>query len=120
MIGAAVGSRAVAAGLRTLLVRSQNELSRLEVGLPVAASWNLGLPQVADKVIREGLIDLVLLGRPALSNPHWPVWAARELAHDDPFSLVPEDWAWWLRNFRAHESCIGWPAASASAERRAA
>jgi hypothetical protein len=35
--------------------------------------------------------------------------AARELAHPDPFSLVPEDWAWWLRNFRAHEACIGWP-----------
>lgn len=87
---------------------------RREVGLPVATSWNLGLPAVADKVIREGLIDLVLLGRPALSNPHWPVWAARELAHEDPFSLVPEDWAWWLRNFRAHEACIGWPAAPAA------
>jgi hypothetical protein len=24
---------------------------------------------------------------------------------------VPEDWAWWLRNFRAHESAIGWPLA---------
>ncbi len=80
-----------------------------EVGLPVATSWNLGLPQVADKVVREGLIDIVMLGRPALSNPHWPVWAARELAHPDPFGLVPEDWAWWLRNFRAHEACIGWP-----------
>ena len=62
---------------------------------------------MADRVIREELIDLVFLGRPALSNPHWPVWAARELAHNDPFSLVPEDWAWWLRNFRAHDSCIG-------------
>jgi 2,4-dienoyl-CoA reductase-like NADH-dependent reductase (Old Yellow Enzyme family) len=82
---------------------------RREVGIPVAASWNLGLPAVADSVIREGLIDLVLLGRPALSNPHWPVWAARELGHQDPFSLVPEDWAWWLRNFRAHQACIGWP-----------
>lgn len=82
---------------------------RREVGIPVATSWNLGLPQVADRVIRDELIDVVLLGRPALSNPHWPVWAARELAHEDPFSLVPEDWAWWLRNFRAHESCIGWP-----------
>jgi hypothetical protein len=59
----------------------------------------------------------VLLGRPALSNPHWPVWAARELQHPDPFALVPEDWGWWLRNFRAHESCIGWPlAAQAEAE----
>ena len=41
-------------------------------------SWNLGLPAVADRVIREELIDLVLLGRPALANPHWPVWAARD------------------------------------------
>jgi predicted kinase len=64
---------------------------RREIGLPVATSWNLGLPQVADSVIREGLIDLVMLGRPALSNPHWPVWAARELAQEDPFGLVPEE-----------------------------
>ena len=85
------------------------ERLRKTVGIPVATSWNLGLPAVADAVIRKESIDLVMLGRPALSNPHWPVWAARELAHPDPFSLVPEDWAWWLRNFRAHESCIGWP-----------
>ncbi len=91
-----------------------------EVGMPVATSWNLGIPAVADKVIREGAIDLVLLGRPALSNPHWPVWAARELQHEDPFSLVPEDWAWWLRNFRAHETCIGWPMPATQAEPPAA
>ncbi len=82
---------------------------RREVGIPVGVSWNLGLPAVADQMIRSEMIDLVFLGRPALSNPHWPVWAARELDHPDPFSLVPEDWAWWLRNFRAHEACIGWP-----------
>jgi len=80
-----------------------------EIGIPVATSWNLGLPAYADRVIREELIDVVMLGRPALSNPHWPVWAARELGHEDPFGLVPEDWAWWLRNFRAHPDCIGWP-----------
>jgi 2,4-dienoyl-CoA reductase-like NADH-dependent reductase (Old Yellow Enzyme family) len=85
---------------------------RRELQMPVAVSWNLGLPAVADRVIREEQIDLVLLGRPALSNPHWPVWAARELAHPDPFSLVPEDWGWWLRNFRAHQSAIGWPDAA--------
>lgn len=84
---------------------------RGEVGIPVATSWNLGIPALADRIIREQVIDLVLLGRPALSNPHWPVWAARELQHPDPFGLVPEDWAWWLRNFRAHESAIGWPLA---------
>ncbi|HEY4345491.1 MAG TPA: NADH:flavin oxidoreductase/NADH oxidase [Parvibaculum sp.] len=88
-----------------------------EVGIPVGVSWNLGLPAVADRVIREELVDLVLIGRPALSNPHWPVWAARELAHADPFSLVPEDWGWWLKN-RANPACIGWPAASEPARRK--
>ena len=88
---------------------------RREVGIPVATSWNLGLHALADQVIREEAIDLVMLGRPALANPHWPVWAARELAHPDPFSLVPEDWGWWLRNFRAHPACIGWPLAAPAA-----
>jgi 2,4-dienoyl-CoA reductase-like NADH-dependent reductase (Old Yellow Enzyme family) len=92
---------------------------RREIGIPVGVSWNLGLPAVADQMIRKELIDLVFLGRPALSNPHWPVWAARELAHPDPFSLVPEDWAWWLRNFRAHEACIGWPIPGAATAKAA-
>ena len=82
---------------------------RREVGIPVGVSWNLGIPAVADRVIREKLIDLVFLGRPALSTPHWPVWAARELAHDDPFSLLPEDWSWWLRNRPGSEGSLGWP-----------
>lgn len=89
---------------------------RREVGIPVGVSWNLGLPAVADRVIRDELIDVVMLGRPALANPHWPVWAARELAHPDPFSLVPEDWAWWLRNLRGHEASLGWPLPSRAGE----
>ncbi|WP_432493979.1 NADH:flavin oxidoreductase/NADH oxidase [Kineococcus gypseus] len=84
---------------------------REEVGIPVACSWNLGVPSVADAAVREERIDVAMLGRPALSNPHWPVWAARELGHEDPFSLVPADWAWWLRNFRGHAPSIGLPAA---------
>jgi 2,4-dienoyl-CoA reductase-like NADH-dependent reductase (Old Yellow Enzyme family) len=95
---------------------SRGTRCRREVGIPVGVSWNLGLPGVADRVIREDLIDMVFLGRPALSNPHWPVWAARELGHSDPFGLVPEDWAWWLRNFRAHDACIGWPELPKAAE----
>jgi 2,4-dienoyl-CoA reductase-like NADH-dependent reductase (Old Yellow Enzyme family) len=86
---------------------------RREVGIPTTVSWNLGLPQNADRAIREELLDLVLLGRPALANPHWPVWAARELGHKDPFELVPEDWGWWLQNFRGHDPSIGWPASTA-------
>ncbi len=82
---------------------------RGEVGLPVGVSWNLGIPAVADRLIRREVIDIVFLGRPALANPHWPVWAARELAHPDPFSLIPEDWAWWLRSRPGPEGSLGWP-----------
>lgn len=85
---------------------------RQEADIPVAVSWNLGVPANAQRVIEEELADLVMLGRPALSNPHWPVWAARELGHADPFSLVPPDWAWWLRNFRGHDASIGLPMSS--------
>lgn len=82
---------------------------RREIGLPVTVSWNLGVPHNADRAIRQEQIDLVLLGRPALANPHWPVWAARELGVKGEFSLVPRDWGWWLDNFRGHDPSIGWP-----------
>ncbi|HEX7323064.1 MAG TPA: NADH:flavin oxidoreductase/NADH oxidase [Mycobacterium sp.] len=87
---------------------------RREVGLPVAVSWNLGVPGDADAAIREGNIDVVLLGRPALANPHWPVWAARELGVEDEFGLLPEDWGWWLRASRVIQPNIGWPEPSVS------
>ncbi|GGE22163.1 NADH:flavin oxidoreductase/NADH oxidase [Polymorphobacter glacialis] len=82
---------------------------RREVDIPVGVSWNLGVPALANRVIEEGAIDLVFLGRPALSNPHWPVWAARELGHGDPFSLLPQDWSFWLDSHRAHDAALGWP-----------
>ena len=87
---------------------------RREVGIPVGVSWNLGIPAEADRVIREQLVDLVFLGRPALANPHWPVWAARELGHNDPFSMIPEDWHWWIRSRPGPDGSLGWPSATKS------
>ena len=87
---------------------------RREVGIPVGVSWNLGQPAVADQAVRDERIDLVLLGKPALANPHWPVWAARELRRPDAFDILPEDWAWWLRNVRGHSAAVGWPAPAAT------
>jgi 2,4-dienoyl-CoA reductase-like NADH-dependent reductase (Old Yellow Enzyme family) len=84
-------------------------LVKREVGIAMASSWNLGVPRNADDAVRSGAVDVVLLGRPALANPHWPVWAARELGRTEAFELVPEDWGWWLQNFRGHAPSIGWP-----------
>ena len=91
----------------------RGSIVRREVGIPVTVSWNLGVPRDADRAIRDEKIDLVLLGRPALANPHWPVWAARELGAADEWSLLPEDWAWWIRRSRRAQPNIGWPAPSA-------
>ncbi|ANK81460.1 MAG: NADH:flavin oxidoreductase [Rhizobiales bacterium NRL2] len=85
---------------------------RREAGIPVGVSWNLGIPAEANRVIAEGLIDVVFLGRPALANPHWPVMAARELGHEDPLTLMPEDWSWWLRRRPKPEGSLGWPPVS--------
>ena len=82
---------------------------RHEVGIPVGVSWNLGIPAAADAAIRAEKIDLVLLGRPALANPHWPFYAARELGQPDPVALLPQDWSWWLRNRPGPEGILGWP-----------
>jgi hypothetical protein len=30
--------------------------------------------------------------------------------------MLPQDWAFWLANFRAHESCIGWPSVAAASQ----
>jgi 2,4-dienoyl-CoA reductase-like NADH-dependent reductase (Old Yellow Enzyme family) len=95
------------------MVERANRVRR-ECSIPVAVSWNLGTPAIADRMIREELIDLVYLGRPALANPHWPVWAARELAHRDPFSMLPQDWSWWLHNRPGSENSPGWPAPAAA------
>ena len=89
---------------------------RREVGIPVGVSWNLGQPAVADRAIREEQIDLVLLGRPALANPHWPFWAARELDEPDPLSNLPEDWSWWLRRTGPDDPNLGWPGTQRSGQ----
>lgn len=88
---------------------------RREVDIPVGVSWNLGIPSEANRVIAQELIDVVFLGRPALANPHWPFWAARELGHEDPLALMPEDWSWWLRRRPKPEGTLGWPPVSEDA-----
>ena len=62
---------------------------RRELGLPVAVSWNLGDPVAADAVVRRGEADVVMVGRPALANPHWPLFAALRLNEAAPFALLP-------------------------------
>jgi 2,4-dienoyl-CoA reductase-like NADH-dependent reductase (Old Yellow Enzyme family) len=48
--------------------------------VPVAGSGLLGDPHLADSVIRDGSVDLVMLGGTLLENPGWPGQARSRLA----------------------------------------
>ncbi len=71
-----------------------------EAGLPAATSWYISDPEHADKLVRDGDIDLVMLGRPLLANPHWPYEAARALGVKDPAWVLPAQYAHWLSRYR--------------------
>src|SRR4051812_42966708 len=73
------------------------ERVRREVGIPTATSWSMFDPRKTDGYIREGRIDLVLLGKALLDDPHWPYHAAQKLGRETPQGVLPEQYAWWLK-----------------------
>lgn len=40
--------------------------------VPITAVGKLGYPDLAEKALREGKCDMIMLGRPLLSDPDWP------------------------------------------------
>jgi 2,4-dienoyl-CoA reductase-like NADH-dependent reductase (Old Yellow Enzyme family) len=73
---------------------------RLETGLPTSTSWFISEPAQADGLIRDGIIDVVMLARPLLADPHWPYRAARELGVDRAAWVLPAPYAHWLERYR--------------------
>ena len=49
------------------------------VKVPVIGVGNIIEPEYADRIIREGRVDLVAVGRLLLSNPDFPLQAAQTL-----------------------------------------
>jgi 2,4-dienoyl-CoA reductase-like NADH-dependent reductase (Old Yellow Enzyme family) len=70
-----------------------------ETGLPGSTSWNINTPKLAEQMLQEGAADLVMLARPMLANPHWPLAAARELGIPNPTSVLPPPYAHWLARY---------------------
>ncbi|SDG93890.1 NADH:flavin oxidoreductase/NADH oxidase [Propionivibrio dicarboxylicus] len=76
------------------------ERVRREAGLPVASSWGIENPQTADRVVAEQQMDLVMIGRVHLANPHWPYQAALALKEDKAAWVLPAPYAHWLNRYR--------------------
>lgn len=74
---------------------------RAETGLPTSSTWNIGPAEQADALIKDGTIDLAMIGRPLLENPHWPYDAARKLGVEKPaWATLPAPYAHWLSRYR--------------------
>lgn len=72
-----------------------------ETGLPGTTSWYIDGLAGADRLIRDGLVDYVSLGRPFLADPHWPYRAAKELGVADAAKkTLPAPYAHWLARYR--------------------
>ena len=73
---------------------------RQEANLPVASSWGIDDPVVANKTVADGQLDLVMIGRVHLANPNWPYQAAQALKLDRPAWVLPAPYAHWLERYK--------------------
>lgn len=73
---------------------------RREAELAVASSWGIDNPLTADRAVADGQMDLVMVGRMHLANPHWPYLAALKLGEDKPSWVLPAPYAHWLERYQ--------------------
>jgi 2,4-dienoyl-CoA reductase-like NADH-dependent reductase (Old Yellow Enzyme family) len=71
-----------------------------EVGIATSTGWFISEPAQADGLLRDDQLDLVMLGRPLLEDPHWPYGAARALGVERPAWTLPAPYAHWLERYR--------------------
>jgi 2,4-dienoyl-CoA reductase-like NADH-dependent reductase (Old Yellow Enzyme family) len=75
------------------------ERVRTETGLPVATAWGVDVPKLCEEVLQAEQVDLVMVGRAHLANPHWPYYAAKELGIEQPAWVLPSPYAHWLQRY---------------------
>ena len=75
------------------------ERVRREANLPVASAWGIDTPELADRSIRNEQLDLVMVGRAHLANPHWSYHAACKLGIERPSWVLPTPYAHWLERY---------------------
>lgn len=68
-----------------------------ETGLKATTSWLITDAKDADRAVREGQVDFVMVARRLLDNPHWPRQAARELGVTQ--QVLPTPYAYWLQGW---------------------
>jgi len=81
------------------------ERVRRETGLPVATAWGMDIPADAERAIATAQMDLVMLARAHLRNPHYAYALALALGAEQPeLSTLPAQYAHVLAQQRQRSS----------------
>ncbi|AYD03950.1 NADH:flavin oxidoreductase/NADH oxidase [Neorhizobium sp. NCHU2750] len=73
---------------------------RKEAGMPVASAWCVDAPQDIEKAVATGQMDIVMVGRAMLADPHYPYQVAIALGEERPAWTLPAPYAHWLSRYR--------------------
>ncbi|NGO56167.1 NADH:flavin oxidoreductase/NADH oxidase [Allomesorhizobium camelthorni] len=77
------------------------ERVRRETEMPVASAWCIDAAQDVERVVADGQMDIVMIGRAFLADPHYSYRLALELGLDKPsWSVLPPPYAYWLSSYR--------------------
>lgn len=73
---------------------------RSESGLPVATAWGMDDAHDAQRGVAQGEMDLVMIGRAHLANPHYTYELAQKLGVEKPaWATLPAPYAHWLTRY---------------------
>ncbi|MCW2389608.1 2,4-dienoyl-CoA reductase-like NADH-dependent reductase (Old Yellow Enzyme family) [Sphingobium sp. B11D3B] len=75
------------------------ERVRREAGLPVGTAYGMDIPADAEKAIATGELDIAMMARAHLANPHYPFRVAREMKLPKSSGVLPEQYDSWLARY---------------------
>lgn len=73
-------------------IRDESGVATMAVGLITQA-------EQANAIIDKREADLVAMGRGLAANPNFPFQAAAALGHPEPSSILPDEYAWFLKRW---------------------
>lgn len=79
------------------------ERVRREAGLPIASAWGFDAAADAARAVDDGVLDVVMIGRAHLANPHYGYRLAQKLGVKPPEQLLPAPYGFWLERYHAPE-----------------
>lgn len=79
---------------------------RSEAAIAVGSAWLVDAPDVAESAIEEGKLDIAMMGRAMLANPHYPYQLAIALKEDRPAWTLPAPYAHWLSRYRSNNGAL--------------